>query len=341
MPAKRNNLNKRFPAGWRWMNGKIRYRVPKGMEHLWDNKTQFTLGKTETQAYQVWALRVGHKKNVTTIGDLLDRYLAEVTIHKPPHSRREEKRYSGILRLVFADMALTDIKPQDIYKYISERKSPVSARREKAMLSHAYTKAVEWGLIDRHPFKGEVRLPGEKPRQRYVTDAEIDAVMAMEKKHKSDPIIWLKAYIGLKRVMPIRKGDMLRLNVNKFTGQGIPVIHQKTGKSVIFGWTPERLKAVEECKAANPKDICQWLFCNRNGQPYFNDEKGTTSGFDSIWQRFMARVEEAGIERFTEHDIRAKAGSDAESDERAKQLLGHMRVETTVRAYRRKPEIVK
>jgi hypothetical protein len=32
------------------------------------------------------------------------------------------------------------------------------------VFKHAFTKAVEWGLIRRHPFKGEVRLKGIKPR---------------------------------------------------------------------------------------------------------------------------------------------------------------------------------
>jgi integrase len=46
------------------------------------------------------------------------------------------------------------------------------------------------------------------------------------------------------------------------------------------------------------------------------------------------------IERFTEHDLRAKCGSDAESLARAQQLLGHADSKITERVYRRKPEIV-
>jgi integrase len=46
-------------------------------------------------------------------------------------------------------------------------------------------------------------------------------------------------------------------------------------------------------------------------------------------------------ERFTEHDIRAKAASDAESLEHAQALLSHADSRTTKRIYRRKPERVK
>jgi integrase len=43
-------------------------------------------------------------------------------------------------------------------------------------------------------------------------------------------------------------------------------------------------------------------------------------------------------ERFTEHDLRAKASSDADSDEFAQKLLTHSNIEITKRVYRRKAE---
>ena len=53
-------------------------------------------------------------------------------------------------------------------------------------------------------------------------------------------------------------------------------------------------------------------------------------------------VEETKVtERFTEHDLRAKVGSDAESLEHAKQLLAHSDSRLTERVYRRRPETIK
>jgi integrase len=45
-------------------------------------------------------------------------------------------------------------------------------------------------------------------------------------------------------------------------------------------------------------------------------------------------------ERFTEHDLRGKVGSDIVSVERAADLLGHASKEITKRHYRRKPEVL-
>ncbi len=62
-----------------------------------------------------------------------------------------------------------------------------------------------------------------------------------------------------------------------------------------------------------------------------------------MWQRFMSRQLEGTkiVERYTEHDLRGKVGSDAESLERARQLLGHADSKITEREYRRKPEIMR
>ena len=53
-------------------------------------------------------------------------------------------------------------------------------------------------------------------------------------------------------------------------------------------------------------------------------------------------MEETKVEeRFTEHDLRAKCASDAETLEHARQLLSHADGKITERVYRRKPEFVK
>jgi hypothetical protein len=57
-----------------------------------------------------------------------------------------------------------------------------------------------------------------------------------------------------------------------------------------------RRSAPKECI-----DIAPWLFCTKHGEGYFDEQTGQASGWDSMWQRFMARfLEETKItERFT------------------------------------------
>ena len=57
----------------------------------------------------------------------------------------------------------------------------------------------------------------------------------------------------------------------------------------------------------------------------------------------MARlIQETRVtEKFTEYDLRAKAGSDAETLELAQTLLTHSSAEMTKKVYRRKGETIK
>lgn len=339
MPRVRNPENKGFPNRWRLTHGAIYYQVPKGMEKFWDGKKSFRLGKTLADAYTEWAKRFGNTQNVVTVGDLLQRYFQEVSSKKPPQSLKSDRRSYNELTKAFHDVRLEDITPQDIYKYIDKRTAKIAARREKSMLSHAYTKAVEWGYITKHPFKGEVRLKGEKARTRYIEDWEIAEIMQMTPHRKGDIVDVIKAYINFKILSGLRQGDILRLKVGHASQDGIFITAGKTGKTGVMEWTPALREAWEKCLEVRPFDIAPNLFCNRRGKSYMSENTGTASGWQSVWQRFMERVltETKVKERFTEHDLRAKAGSDSATKERAQELLMHDSVATTIRAYRRKP----
>lgn len=347
MPRPRSPENKSLPRRWRKRqnrDGSVSYfyQVPLGQEGAWDGKKTFFLGHNLAEAHTEFGRRVGSPAiEVKTIGDLLDRYAAEVVPAKAAKTRQDNVRQIATLRKVFGAMPLHTVKPRHVYVYVDKRGARTAAHREIEVLSHAYTKAVQWGLLDRHPFKGEVRLEGEKPRDRYVEDWEISAVLSLPPMQSRGSVSAIQAYIRLKLLTGMRRSDLLTLRVSDLRDDGIHVQQSKGGKRQIFAWTDERRAAVEMAKRARPVDISPWLFCTRKGESYWDDEIGEPRGWKSMWQRFMTRVlrETEVKERFTEHDLRAKAGSDQESLERAQRLLGHLDPRTTNRVYRRKPEV--
>lgn len=348
MPKARNAENKGLPTRWRLVHGAYYFQVPPGLEALWDDKKQFRLGATLPEAYKAWAARLGSIDKARNVAQLLDRYALEVVPAKGAKSRADNARYIAQLRAVFGALALDDMKPQLIYQFADKARAKVAAHRALAVLSHAFTKAVEWGYIERHPFKGEVRLAGEAPRTRYVEDWEIVECLALESRRKRGSVLAIKAYMRIKLVTGISKGDLLRLQpAQDFREDGIHIQRRKvaktTGKRTIYEWSPELKEAVAMALAARPVHISPWLFCNKSGECYFDEKEETASGWDSMWQRFMLRVlEETKVEeRFTEHDLRAKCASDAESLEHARALLAHADSRTTDRIYRRKAEKVK
>lgn len=114
------------------------------------------------------------------------------------------------------------------------------------------------------------------------------------------------------------------------------------GKSTSYEWNDDLRAAVQAAISVRPAMVQHLLFCTRAGASYIDPVKETTSGWDSIWQRFMIRVmdETTLTERFTEHDLRAKCASDAETLEHARALLPDVDSRVTDRIYRRKPERV-
>lgn len=345
MPPKRNKENNGLPTRWKLQHGAYYYRVPPGLESMWGGKKMFRLGKTLPEAYKVWGERIANPECVRTIGQLLDRYLLEVVPTKAVTSQATNKYFIAALRKAFGSATLEAVKPKHVYQYVDARTKKTSAHREIEILSHAYTKAVQWGYIDRHPFKGEVRLEGEAPRDRYVEDWELVEALAMKTEHKAASVIVIQAYLRIKLLTGLRRGDMLRLTMADILEDGIHVTPGKTekssGKRIIIGWSDELRAAVEAAKAVRPV-LSPFLFCNRKGKGYMKEEDGTANGWDSNWARFMDRVlANTKVEhRFTEHDIRAKCGSDAETLAHARTLLAHADSRTTERIYRRKPERV-
>lgn len=345
-PLKRLPENRKLPARWAQKHGAFYYLVPPEAKEQWDGKTWFRLGATLPEAYKVWAERASRPEKVLTISALLDRYAIEVVPAKAPKTAGENLKQIERLRPAMGHFALTDLEPQHIYQYADKRTAKTAARREIEVLSHAFTKAVQWGLLKAHPFKGEVRLESAAPRDRYVEDWEIIEVMALPSRRKKGSAGMIQAYLRLKLLTGLRQRDLLLLTVSDCKEDGIHVFPSKTrkstGKRVIYEWSPELRAAYDDILAVRPA-LSPFLFCNRFGIGFVDEVTGLAKDWANMWQKFMGRVlkDTKITERFTEHDLRAKVGSDAESLERARQLLTHADARMTERVYRRKPERIR
>ncbi len=267
------------------------------------------LGRDFPRAMAKWAEIVGRPSRMTTLAEVMDRYMLEVAPNKAPQTYGDNIKEMAKLRAVFGHMRPDEVTAPDIYSYMDARGAPVRANREKALLSHVYSYAIRWGVVKDNPCRHVKRNP-EKPRERYVEDAELEAFKAMA----GD---FLSAYVDFKYLTGLRKGDILKLRLDALTDEGIAVTQSKTGGRLIYLWEPALRAAVDRVKALPRPIRGLYLFCTRRGQPY------STSGFDSIWQRAMGKVLKAGVlrQRFTEHDIRAKTATD--DPEFAQKRLGH------------------
>lgn len=288
------------------------------------------LGRDYVQAMAEYARIRGPNGVMQTMHDVFNRYLEEIAPTKAKRTYDDNLKEAKYLRAAFGKMAPESIKPRAIYTYLDERgkASQTRANREVALLSHVFTKAIRWGLVDRNPCQGVERFR-EKPRQRYVEDWEYRAF-------KSFAGDLIAAYLDFKLLTGLRKSDILRMSLSQIQDDGIHVTVSKTGKRMVIEWSPALKLAIDQIRRLPRPIRGMHLFCTRRGRPY------SVSGFSSIWQRKMVQALANGIvkERFTDHDIRRKTGSDAELDH-AVQLLGHEDAGVTKRHYRAKPEKVR
>lgn len=315
-----------------WRKGAWRYMCNDRQKAL-IGKSWIRLGVTEEEArteLKRWEARLFPRSSLDRI---FDRYEAEIIPAKPSKATRDSNyRELKRLRLVFTGVDAEDVSVHDIYSYMDARgaQSKVQANHELALLKHIYRYGQRWGLSEHNP-ADPVQKFKLKSRDRYITDAEFRIFLRY-----TTP--WVRRYALFKYKTGLRQRDLLALQLTQLQPDGIRLRTSKTGKHTTIPWDDELRNLVQEIKADNLLRGKQGptLFCIRDGSPY------NKNSFHSRWQLGMRQaIKEGGIERFTEHDIRAKHATDAEDQGIDPQNnLGHSDRRTT-ETYLRSKRVLK
>jgi integrase len=138
-------------------------------------------------APRAWQIRRSKTGDVY-FGEFAERYLRDfATPRKKPATLLADRRNLELHILPhLADHRLIDIDYRSIMKmHAAQCAAPVAANRCLALVSHIFTVAEKWRLIEKgsNPCRGADRFP-EKPRERYLSDNELgrlgDAIRAAE-----------------------------------------------------------------------------------------------------------------------------------------------------------------
>src|SRR5262249_50464673 len=111
-----------------------------------------------------------YPKHDVTFKAIALRYRSEIFPTKAPQTQRDNEKELVNLERVFGDMPIDAIKPHHVRRYLDIRgqKAKVRANRERALLSHVFNCAREWGYTDAaNPCAG-VKGHRETGRDRYV-----------------------------------------------------------------------------------------------------------------------------------------------------------------------------
>ncbi|HEV2917570.1 MAG TPA: tyrosine-type recombinase/integrase [Candidatus Babeliales bacterium] len=279
------------------------------------------------KAMAKWAEITSPIRKTTTMHNLFHRYMLEVAPLKSPGSYKKNVYQMKEIREVFGDMLPEDITPVDVYRYLDMRGklAPVSANREKSLLSHVFSMAIRWGIVRDNPCRNVKRLT-ERPRDRYIEDWEY-----FEVRKVAD--LTYQLLMDFAYITGQRRGDIIKIKLSDISDDGIKIYQNKTKIKINIKWSIELRKCIDEImKLPRSKIVSFTLFCNRKGKPI------TSAAFDSAWQKIMKAALANGKlkESFTFHDIRAKTASDAKNKIDVSALLGHTDIRMTERVYNRK-----
>jgi integrase len=227
---------------------------------------------------------------------------------------------------LFSDTPLAQITTWQIEKWKAEackRLNPVTVNRRLTVIKHMFKKAIEWDLLKSNPATSVKRFPVTSERTRFLSQDEIQKLVAECEKQITSP--WLLPVVTLALNTGMRQGELLKLkweNINLERGS-ITIIQSKTLR-------PKTIAINDQAREA-----LNWLQENGYGELLFMWPWGDPIGKVTVYDAFKKACIASGITDFRFHDLRhtfashlVMAGVDLVT---VKELLGHKTIAMTNR----------
>lgn len=285
--------------------GKTWYHVSGTIPRVWRK-----LSTDRAEALRLWAQLEGVREDDSSrlFSIIVKRYVREVYPTKALRTRKDnDKEFVNLLR-VFGHMPIDAILPMHIREYMDLRGqvAKVRANREKALFSHVFNKAREWGYTAaQNPCQG-VRGFRETGRSQYVTDAEFEKVKAHAHFTVADAM-------DLALLTGQRPADVLKMRCTDIRDGALWVTQNKTGARLAIEITGELASVIARISTRPRRAISAFLIQDENGQPV--SQLALRTRFDKARQL-------AGV-TFQFRDIRAKAATDTGDLAHSQKLLAH------------------
>ena len=345
-PSKHKNMPPRLrPRKQR--SGKIYYYYDTGAVP----RVEIPLGDDYVLAVKKWAEleadKSGRAVQLVTFRYVAERYTREVIPTKAPRTQSDNlKELENLYGFFDAPPApIADIEPVHIRHYmdwrvkksrdqliehnrlraernlkplkITGKEGQVRANREKALFSHIFNMARDWGLTKaQNPCAG-IKGYTETGRDIYVEDEEFKAVWTAADEPTRDAM-------DLAYLTGQRPADTLGYEETDIRDGALLVQQGKTGKKLRMTISGELEIVIERIlarkRAIGSKVATAQLIVNERGQPFTSD---------ALRQRFDKARDAAGVDKskFQFRDLRAKAGTDKTDStgdiRQAQRQLGH------------------
>jgi integrase len=290
-------------------------------------RVEIPLGPDYVMAVKKWSELEGDSAPIAsliTFKYVSERYTREVIPTKAERTQSDNIKEMVNLVKFFGTAPINEIEPIHVRQYLTSRQAaPVRANREKALFSHVFNMAREWGLTSNaNPCRG-VKGNKETGRDVYVEDSAFKAVYDAADQPTRDAM-------DLAYLTGQRPADTLKYDEREIRNGQLEVRQNKTGHRLRISIIGELAVVIERIlarkKTIKTKVNYTTLVVNEQGKPL------TPS---ALRGRFTKARMVAGIEKesFQFRDLRAKAGTDkADSSgdiRQAQAQLGHSSVTMT------------
>ena len=265
---------------------------------------------------------------VQTLGDFWPLYIAQMKgVNRETEIEHKQSRWELHLKPFFGQKLLDEITRLDAEVYRSKRlqegASPATVNREIALLRHMLNKAVEWGLIERNQ-EAEIKMLQEDSKGRFISKDDLRKITENISDNYRDLLVFLV-------MTGIRLGEALALEWKQ--------IDLERGVMVIYGYqTKRKTTFVVPLHAEVVK-----LLRKRRGK--IKDEKVFRHSKINFIRAFKQALKRAGLDpSIRVHDLRhtfiTRLLAKGAIPPKVAALVGHKRLETTMRYAHLTPEIL-
>jgi integrase len=255
------------------------------------------------------------ERGAPTIGDLIQRFIAEHLPRKKPLTRRQHVRMiERHVRPALGQMKVAAVSWSDIdalHRRITKSGSPVAANRVIAVVSKMFSLAVRWGLRPDHPVKG-IERNTEHKRQRYPSNDELRRLTAALDKHpdqQAADILRLCLFTGCRsgEAMAARWDD-IGLTAGTWTKPG------STTKQKTTHVAPLSAPARKLLSALRKRTNSEWVF----------PADSATGHRSTVQKTWRGVCKTAGIAHLRIHDLRHGFASQLVSSGASLPLIGSL-----------------
>lgn len=338
-PTKHLNLPARLRARAQ-KSGKVYYYYDSGGKP----RKEIPLGADYVEAVRRWAALEADQPAPTgliTFRYVAERYQREVIPTKAPRTQKDNLAELANLLRFFDDPPgpIEAIQPIHIRQYLDWRgaHAKIRANREKALFSHLWNKAREWGYTDKpNPCAG-VRGHRETGRDVYVDDALYEALWQAANAPLHDAI-------DLAYLTGQRPADVLKLRETDIRDGALWITQNKTGAKLRIAVEGQLAAVIERIKSRKAGFAVRSLALVVNERGQALSYSALDNRFEHARSRAAKAAEQAGrqdtaarIRAVQFRDLRAKAGTDKEMRDgllAAQDQLGHANPTMTARYVR-------